>query len=57
MKQSYSSVSGYTSVKLPARLSEMIRESSIFKEYGYRSVSEFVIEATRKRLRDVVQEN
>jgi len=57
MKQSYSSVSGYTSVKLPARLSEMIRESPIFKEYGYRSVSEFVIEATRIKLIEVEKQN
>ena len=40
----------YTSIKIPIRLAERIRESNRFKEYGFRSVSEYVLEATRVHL-------
>lgn len=38
----------YTSVKVPKRLSERIQ--SICEEWGYRSITEFVIESARLRL-------
>jgi len=43
-------IMNYTSVKLPKRLAEMIKESPRYKEYGYTSVSSYVLEATRKHL-------
>ena len=42
--------SGYTSVKVPKKLSEKIR--LVVDEEGYRSVSEFMLEASRRRLDD-----
>lgn len=40
----------YTSVKIPMRLAEMIKESKRYKEFGYTSVSSYVLEATRTHL-------
>lgn len=41
----------YTSVKLPKTLAKQINE--ITETGGYRSVSDFVLEATRSHLREV----
>jgi len=41
-------MTSYTSVKLPVRLAEIIRGCKTFKELGYRSVSEFVVEMARR---------
>jgi len=41
---------GYTSIKMPTALAEKIK--SVANDEGYRSVSEFVMEATRMRLKD-----
>jgi len=41
---------GYTSIKMPISLAQKIK--SVANEEGYRSVSEFVMEATRMRLKD-----
>ena len=46
----------YTSIKLPIRLSEMIKESPRYKEYGYTSVSSYVLEATRVHLDRIKKE-
>lgn len=40
----------YTSIKVPMVLADKIR--SVAEKQGYRSVSEFVMEATRRHLRD-----
>lgn len=40
--------SGYTSVKVPKILAEKIQTVAI--EEGYRSVSEFILDASRRRL-------
>ena len=40
----------YTSVKVPKILAEKIMNKT--KNEGYRSVSEFVLESTRRRLED-----
>jgi len=41
----------YTSVKIPKAISEEIRDISESK--GYRSVSDFVLDATRSHLREL----
>ncbi len=41
----------YSSIKIPKVLSEKIQKDAY--PLGYRSVSEFVMEATRKHLREV----
>jgi len=41
----------YTSVKLPKALAEQI--SDISEKSGYRSVSDFVLDATRTHLREI----
>lgn len=38
----------YTSVKVPTKLAEIIRNSETYKLYAYRSVSEFVVEVARR---------
>ena len=40
----------YTSIKVPKVFAEKITNSKIYKEYGYRSVSEFMIDSTRRRI-------
>lgn len=45
------STKGYTSIKIPKVLSEKIL--SIADTFGYRSVSEFVMEATREHLKRI----
>lgn len=45
----------YTSVKVPKVLTERIRNSQHYKEFGYRSVSEFILEATRDRLYKIIR--
>ncbi|MCV0372754.1 MAG: ribbon-helix-helix domain-containing protein [Nitrosarchaeum sp.] len=40
----------YTSVKVPKVLAEKIMNKT--KDQGYRSVSEFVLESTRRRLEE-----
>ena len=42
----------YTSVKLPKTLANIIRECKTFNEYGYRSVSDFVISVSRRVAQD-----
>ncbi|GEM_PF-1879869 len=44
-------VAGYTSVKVPKVLAEKIQVVAV-KE-GYRSVSEFLLDAGRRRLEDI----
>lgn len=44
-------MTAYTSVKLPKVLAEQINE--ITDKAGYRSVSDFVLDATRNQLREV----
>jgi len=46
-----SSQKEYTSIKMPMVLADKIRD--VAEEQGYRSVSEFVMEATRKHLKDI----
>jgi len=46
----------YTSIKVPNRLAELIRESEGYINYGYRSISEFIIEATRLHLHRFLSE-
>lgn len=43
----------YTSIKIPRNLSLMVQ--AVIEKNGYRSVSEFVLEATRVRLREVMK--
>jgi len=43
---------GYTSVKVPNQLSEIIENSDIYKHYGYRSVSEFILATARSRIEE-----
>lgn len=45
-----SSQKEYTSIKVPMVLADKIR--NVADDQGYRSVSEFVMEATRMRLKD-----
>lgn len=40
----------YTSIKVPKVLAERIVNSKIFNQLGYRSVSEFILDAGRLRL-------
>ena len=42
----------YTSVKVPKNLANIIINSAIFKHYGYRSVSEFILACARQRIED-----
>ncbi len=42
--------SGYTSVKVPKTLAEKI--NVVAEKEGYRSVSEFLLDAARRRLED-----
>lgn len=41
----------YTSVKVPKRLAELVTDSKYFKDYGFTSVSSYVLFATRELLR------
>ncbi len=41
----------YTSIKMPMVLANRIRD--VAKDQGYRSVSEFVMEATRRHLKEL----
>lgn len=43
-------LNGYTSIKCPKQLAHIIIESDIYKHYGYRSVSEFVLASARHRI-------
>lgn len=43
-------MSDYTSVKVPKILAEKIMNNPIVKSWGYRSVSEFMIESVRLHL-------
>lgn len=43
----------YTSVKIPKKLAEDINNSK--DELGFRSVSDFVLFATRQRLREITK--
>ena len=45
----------YTSVKVPKRITEMILECKEFHELGYRTISEFVLDATRRNLERLQQ--
>lgn len=47
----------YTSIKIPKRLAEIIVQSPIYKELGYRSVSEFVLSSTRLALERLEKKN
>ena len=40
----------YTSVKVPKTLADKITNSAIYKEWGFRSVSEFMIDSARRRI-------
>lgn len=42
----------YTSIKCPKQLADVITKSAIFKHYGYRSVSEFVLASARQRVEE-----
>lgn len=44
----------YTSVKIPQRLAELIKQSDYYTQYGFTSVSSFVLFATRELLRTKV---
>ncbi len=46
----------YTSVKVPQKLSDRIKNSDYFKDYGFTSVSSFVLFATRELLRNGTKE-
>lgn len=40
----------YTSVKVPKALSEIIKNSTTYTAWGYRSVSEFILDSARRRI-------
>lgn len=40
----------YTSIKVTNNLVRLIEQSEIYINFGYRSISEFIIEATRLHL-------
>ena len=42
----------YTSIKVPKVLADIIINSAIYKHYGYRSVSEFILACARQRIED-----
>ena len=42
----------YTSVKVPRVLADIIVNSEIYKHYGYRSVSEFILACARQRIEE-----
>ncbi|MCH7560568.1 MAG: ribbon-helix-helix protein, CopG family [Thaumarchaeota archaeon] len=46
-----SSQKEYTSIKVPVVLADKIK--GLAEKQGYRSVSEFIMEATRKHLKDL----
>ena len=46
----------YTSIKCPKQLADIITKSAIFKHYGYRSVSEFVLASARQRVEEFDKE-
>ncbi len=47
----------YTSIKVVNNLVKLIEESEGYTSYGYRSISEFIIEATRLHLRRFLNED
>ena len=44
---------GYRTAKIPEELAKIRDEIVQTKKYGYRSFNEFVVEAVRKRLREM----
>lgn len=40
----------YTSIKVPKTLADRIVNADVYNKLGYRSVSEFILEAARLRL-------
>jgi len=47
-----SSETEYTSIKCPKQLANIVTNSDIFKHYGYRSVSEFILASARQRIEE-----
>jgi len=45
--------SEYRTAKIPEELAKIIDEIVKSRKYGYRSFNEFVVEAVRKRLREL----
>jgi len=46
----------YTSVKIPMALAERIRNSKYYQDYGFTSVSQYIMEATRRHLDRIKKE-
>ena len=40
----------YTSIKMPKALAEKIKNHMLFIDNGYRSISEFTLDAVRRRM-------
>ena len=43
----------YRYVSIPTELIEQVEKIVDFKKFGYRSIAEFVVDATRRRLEDI----